>query len=171
MVDGLEQPSVQHALLDQFHGATLQTEAGGRLEFRPTHVFGAIPRERTEPVALITAEQSNTSIRYGTALILKLFRRVQFGPNPDVEVGWFLTEHSDFRGTPAVAGSLEYARADGQTASLALLQEFVANRGDAWSTTLARLREVLPGRDHGESLASVARLGETTAELHLALAG
>jgi maltose alpha-D-glucosyltransferase/alpha-amylase len=87
-----------------------------------------------------------------------------------VEVGWFLTEHSQFRGTPAVAGSLEYVRGDDTRASLALLQEFVANRGDAWSTTQSRLADVLRGVDPAESIASVARLGQTTADLHLALA-
>ena len=44
-------------------------------------------RESAEPIALLRGEQSNTSIRFGDALILKLFRRLQFGPNPDVEVG------------------------------------------------------------------------------------
>ena len=115
-------------------------------------------------------EQSNTSIRFGDALILKIFRRFQFGPNPDVEVGWFLTEHSDFRGTPAVAGRLEYQRPDGQTADVALLQRFEPNRGDAWTTTLQRLRPILEGADMAESVAALARLGRTTADLHLALA-
>jgi len=115
-------------------------------------------------------EQSNTSIRYGDALILKLFRRLQFGPNPDVEVGRFLTEQSQFRGTPAVVGSLDYLSPDGQQASLALLQRFEPNRGDAWTTTLRRLRAVLDGESLAESVDAMARLGQTTAELHLALA-
>jgi predicted trehalose synthase len=144
-------------------GETVETDGGARLEFRPTHLFESVAAERTEPVALMRAEQSNTSLRYGDVLMLKLFRRLQFGSNPDVEVGWFLTEHSHFRGTPAVVGSLEYACGDGRRASVALLQEFVANRGDAWSTTLARLSEVLNGADPAPSLAAIARLGETTA--------
>ena len=90
-------------------------------------------------------EQSNTSVRFGEALILKLFRRLQFGPNPDVEVGYFLTEHSHFRGTPAVVGSIDYVSPAGATASLALLQRFERNRGDAWTTTLRRLGAVFDG--------------------------
>lgn len=171
LVEHIEEPPTARALLHAFRGSTITTESGGALEFRPTHVFGAIARRRTEPIALMTAEQSNTSIRFGDALILKLFRRLQFGPNPDVEVGWLLTEHSAFRGTPRVAGSAEYVSADGRTASLALLQEFVANVGDAWSTTVARLRDVVQGGDPSDSLASIARLGATTADMHLALAG
>jgi len=172
LADRLDDPAVPRAVLRQFSGAQVATEAGGALIFRPTHLFDDIPLEEAEPIGVMRGEQSNTSIRYGDALILKLFRRLQFGPNPDVEVGWFLTEHSRFRGTPAVVGSLDYLSPHGQQASLALLQRFEPNRGDAWTTTLRRLRDVL---DHGEptvdSVDAMARLAQTTAELHLALAG
>src|SRR5439155_2710269 len=148
----LDRPLTARSLLDSFRGTRVDTESGGALEFRPTHVFGSIPRERTEPISLMTAEQSNTSLRYGDALILKIFRRLQFGPNPDVEVGWFLTEQSHFGGTPAVVGSLAYLSPDGEQASLALLQRFEPNRGDAWTTTRRRLGEVLDGKEMGESV-------------------
>jgi maltose alpha-D-glucosyltransferase/alpha-amylase len=171
LADRLEGPAVPRALLRQFNGASVPTEAGGALTFRPTHLFETVPLETTEPIGLMRGEQSNTSIRFGDALILKLFRRVQFGPHPDVEVGWFLTEHSHFRGTPAVVGSLDYVSPDGQVASLALLQRFEPNRGDAWTTTLRRLGAVLDGEDMAGSVAVVIRLGRTTAELHLALSG
>jgi trehalose synthase-fused probable maltokinase len=115
-------------------------------------------------------EQSNTSIRFGNQLILKLFRRLQFGPNPEVEVGRFLTDCTEFRNAPPVVGSASYIDPDGREASLALLQRFEPNRGDAWTTTLQRLRDVLDGADPSESVQAMQRLGETTAELHLALA-
>jgi maltose alpha-D-glucosyltransferase/alpha-amylase len=171
LADGLEDASVPRALLRQFSGAHVPTEAGGALIFRPTHLFETVPLDTTEPIGLMRGEQSNTSIRYGDALILKLFRRVQFGPHPDVEVGWFLTEHSRFGGTPAVVGSLDYASPHGGVASLALLQRFEPNRGDAWDTTLRRLRAVLDGEPMADSVAALGRLGRTTAELHLALSG
>src|SRR5712691_4237636 len=170
LADRLDDPAVPRAVLRQFSGAQIATQARGALIFRPTVLFAEIPLETTEPIGLMRGEQSNTSIRYGDALILKLFRRVQFGPNPDVEVGLFLTEHSRFRGTPAVVGSLDYLNADGQQASLALLQRFEPNRGDAWTTTLRRLRVVLDGGSMAESVAAMARLAQATAELHLALA-
>jgi maltose alpha-D-glucosyltransferase/alpha-amylase len=157
-------------MLANFGGATVRTDAGGQLAFRATHVFHDIPPERTEPPKVLAGEQSNTSIRYGDALILKLFRRLQFGPNPDVEIGWFLTEHTPFRGTPPVAGSLSYIGPDGAEASLALLQRFERNRGDAWTTTLVRVRSVLNGGALTESIDAARRLGSTTGELHLALA-
>src|SRR4029077_19018604 len=111
----------------------------GTVSFTPTSVLDAIDRAATEPIAMLRGEQSNTSVRFGDALMLKLFRRLQFGPIPDVEVGYFLTEHSTFRGTPAVVGSIDYLSPTGTTASLALLQRFERNRGDAWTTTLRRL--------------------------------
>jgi maltose alpha-D-glucosyltransferase / alpha-amylase len=170
LADRLDDENVARAILGRFQGDTLPTEKGGRLVFRPTHVLNAIRPERLEPVTPLRGEQSNTSIRFGDALILKLFRRLQFGPNPDVEIGWFLTEHTSFAGTPPVAGSLSYIGPNGDEASLALLQQFEPNRGDAWTTTLARLCPVLDGASSVESLQAVRRLGATTAELHVALA-
>ncbi|HYY89548.1 MAG TPA: hypothetical protein VFA49_12185 [Chloroflexota bacterium] len=169
LTERFDEPVVARALLARFSGASLRTEAGGSLEFRPTHLFASMRPERAEPVVLIRGEQSNTSVRFGDELILKLFRRLQFGPNPDVEIGRFLTEHSDFRGTPAVMGSLAYIDPGGHDASLALLQCFERNRGDAWTTTLQRVRTVLEGDDPSDSVRSMARLGQTTADLHVAL--
>jgi trehalose synthase-fused probable maltokinase len=173
--DRIDEPDIAFAVLERFrfniNGSSVKTEAGGALVFRPTRVFQTITADRLAPVVPMRGEQSNTSIRFGDALILKLFRRLQYGPNPDVEVGLFLTEHSHFRGTPPVAGSLTYVSPEGREASLALLQGFESNRGDAWTTTLARVRDVLRGGGLSESVTAMARLGQTTAELHLALAG
>ncbi|MBV9578760.1 MAG: sugar phosphotransferase [Chloroflexi bacterium] len=171
LTERFEEPEVGHALLRHFvDGATLPTERGGALMFRPTHILPTRVADGLEPVELLRGEQSNTSLRFGDTLILKLFRRLQFGPNPDVEIGWFLTEHTGFAGTPPVAGSLTYTSPEGQDAALALLQQFVPNRGDAWTTTLARVRSVVDGAPGAESLRAIARLGTTTGELHVALA-
>jgi maltose alpha-D-glucosyltransferase/alpha-amylase len=170
LVDRFDQPDVARAIIGHFRGDRLRTDSGGELVFRPTRIFHAVQAEGLEPIVPMRGEQSNTSVRYGDALILKLFRRVRFGPNPDVEIGGFLTERR-FGGTPPVAGSLVYVSPDGQQAALGLLQRFERNRGDAWTTTLARLRAVLEGADAAESLESVRRLAATTAQLHLALAG
>src|SRR5207253_2070527 len=166
----LDDPGVALTLLERFGGSSIPSDRGGALEFRPTHLFETVARERLEPIAIMRGEQSNTSIRFGNALILKLFRRLQFGPNPDVEIGWFLTERTAFRATPPVVGSLTYVTAGGEEASLAMLQQFEPNRGDAWTTTLRRVRDVFLNGDMTESVEAARRLGATTAELHLALA-
>ncbi|MFZ1974361.1 MAG: putative maltokinase [Candidatus Acidiferrales bacterium] len=86
-------------------------------------------------------EQSNSSIIYGNRLVLKVFRHVEPGMNPDLEIGRFLSERVHFAHVPAVAGWLEYAANDGQEATLGILQEFVPNQGDAWRFTLNSLSE------------------------------
>ncbi len=86
-------------------------------------------------------EQSNSSIIYGDRLVLKVFRHVEPGVNPDLEIGRFLSESVHFPHVPAVAGWLEYSATDGQPATLGTLQEFVPNQGDAWRFTLNSLAE------------------------------
>jgi maltose alpha-D-glucosyltransferase / alpha-amylase len=170
LAERFEEPGVARALLEHFDGAVLPTEADGQLVFESTHVLRTVKRERTEPIVPLRGEQSNSSLRFGDSLILKLFRRVQFGPQPEVEIGRFLTEHTQFHGTPAVAGSASYTAPDGKIAALALLQCFEPNRGDAWRTTLARLEKVLGGASLDDSIRAVTRLAHTTADLHIALA-
>ena len=135
-------------------GRTSPHRGGGPLEFRPTHVLARVTvAQRVEPISLMRGEQSNTSVRFGGALILKLFRRLQYGPNPDVEIGWFLTEHTAVPGTPAVAGSLEYVRRTASRRRWRCCRSSSRNRGDAWSTTLARFRRA-GRRGYRESIAA-----------------
>jgi maltose alpha-D-glucosyltransferase/alpha-amylase len=87
-----------------------------------------------------SAEQSNTSILFGDRFILKLFRRLEPGLNPDAEIGQYLTEKTNFDQIPPFAGSIEIdGSIDGKIASLALLQGLVANEGDGWKWTLEEL--------------------------------
>jgi maltose alpha-D-glucosyltransferase/alpha-amylase len=84
------------------------------------------------------AEQSNSSIVYGDRFILKIFRKIEPGPNPDIEVSDFLTAH-DFQHIPALAGYLQYTPTQGEPAHVAVLQAYVPNQGDAWSYTMDAL--------------------------------
>jgi maltose alpha-D-glucosyltransferase / alpha-amylase len=148
----------------------------------------------------VQAEQSNTSIIYGDHLILKFFRRLEEGINPDLEVGTFLTEKAHFAHIPQLAGSLEYRIHGGGQMVQGILQAFVPNRGDAWTYTLDALSEFYeavsrqpaglaplglgspcsaqPQRDLPEFarksvepyLEAAGLLGQRTAEMHLALA-
>ncbi|MBI4495423.1 MAG: putative maltokinase, partial [Deltaproteobacteria bacterium] len=153
-----------------------------------------------EPV-LLKGEQSNTSIVYGNRLILKLFRRLDLGPNPDLEIGRFLTRKG-FPHVPPVAGALEYLPEKGESITLGVLHGFVPNQGDAWTYTLDILKNSfeqalaqrekleqmeLPDDSHlplahpelpplaqewiGPYLESARLLGQRTAELQLALSG
>jgi trehalose synthase-fused probable maltokinase len=139
----------------------------------------------------LSGEQSNTSVIYGERAILKFFRRIEDGENPDLELGKFLTERARFPYVPRIAGWIEYQPQDGKAATQAILQEFVPNQGDAWRYALKILSafyeqaaDATPGRGQPSSqgcqefadepmarlLADIALLGRRTAELHLALA-
>ncbi len=162
-------------------------------QLSPESVAGLAPK----PVG---AEQSNTSIIYGNRLILKFFRRIQEGINPDLEIGQFLTEKTSLKSVPPLAGTLEYQARNGKPMAQGMLQKFVANQGDAWGFTLKSLasyydevRKITatgvaapagvstPGNqiegvpDVAKSavetyLAAAELLGQRTAEMHLALA-
>jgi maltose alpha-D-glucosyltransferase/alpha-amylase len=96
------------------------------------------------PARTGSAEQSNTSILYGQKLILKLFRRIQPGENPDTEIGRFLTETAHFPRIAPFLGDIRRSRegnsapAEDQT-TLAMLQGLVENEGDGWQFTLDEL--------------------------------
>src|SRR5579864_4002061 len=99
------------------------------------------PAESSLAVRRGSAEQSNTSIFYDDRLIMKLFRRQQSGPNPDCEIGRYVTEKVHFDGIPPFAGLIEYVPADGEPSTLAMLQGLVANQGDGWTLTLEELSQ------------------------------
>ena len=120
-------------------GSTAPTLAG--------HQSSAYAAARgTDPLPARTgsAEQSNTSILYGQKLILKLFRRLQPGENPDTEIGRFLTEVAHFPRIAPFLGEIRGSRQGNRTppeqqTTLAMLQGFVENEGDGWQFTLDEL--------------------------------
>jgi maltokinase len=111
----------------------------------------------------LSVEQSNTSVVLGERLILKLYRLLEPGDNPDLEVSAFLTD-AGFADTPELAGSLTY-EADDARASAAMLQAFVPGARDGWA---AMLRALAAAPDGGSGMAE--GIGDLTARLHRALA-
>ena len=145
--------------------------SAGRWVFTPTDAGatllpggGAALRSCTE--RRLGVEQSNTSVALGEALILKAYRLVEPGLNPEVEMNAFLTEVG-FREAPGLAGSASYLLG-GELHSAAMLQELVRSSGDAWGWVLDRLAALPDGRD--EALRAVAEIGRLTAAMHAALA-
>ncbi len=117
-----------------------------------------------------SAEQSNTSVLFGSRLIMKLFRRQQAGPNPDTEIGRYLTEHTGFRATAPFGGSIEYTPAAAEeTSTLAMLQGLVPNEGDGWDWTLEELQRyfeqvsvvTMPAEHQPDGRVSLTQLSET----------
>jgi len=85
---------------------------------------------------VLKAEQNNSSILYGKELIFKLYRRLDEGMNPELEICRFLTEKISFQHVPPFAGAIEYRRHGYEPVILGMLQAFVPNEGDAWTYTL-----------------------------------
>ena len=143
----------------------------GRFGFRSTPSWAFPSDPDRVPAARYTGEQSNTSVMLGAGLVLKSLRRPQPGLNPDLEVTRFLTTRTAFREVPRLAGWVEYD-GPGGTLSLAVLQEFVDNRGDGWKHVLAALRERGDAIERAADplLDDVQRLGAITGGLHAALA-
>jgi maltose alpha-D-glucosyltransferase / alpha-amylase len=115
----------------------------GSMRGAPGAEFGTLrgPAETSLAVKRGSAEQSNTSIVYDDRLILKLFRRQQTGPNPDCEIGRYLTERVHFDGIPPFAGVIDYVPVNGEPQTLAMLQGFVPNQGDGWTLALEELSQ------------------------------
>src|SRR6202043_4224735 len=113
----------------------------------------AIPRSQ-----VLSAEQSNSSMLFADKFFLKLYRKLEDGVNPDVEVTRFLTERGQFENVPAFGGAIEYRRAKSQPTVVCLLQDAITSEADAWTMTLDHV-----GRFYGRVLARKAELqNETT---------
>jgi maltose alpha-D-glucosyltransferase/alpha-amylase len=81
----------------------------------------------------LAAEQSNTSIMYDNKFVLKFYRHIEEGANPEYEILKNLTEKTTFRNMPAYVGTVQYSQQEALPGTVALVQEFVENVGDAWT--------------------------------------
>jgi maltose alpha-D-glucosyltransferase/alpha-amylase len=116
---------------------------GGELRAKPSRLFpkAGDPHGIVMGSRILQSEQSNTSIVYfdesmGDQAVFKLFRCIEAGTNPDLEIGRFLTEKASYKNTPPVWGSVEYRSREGEVMTIGILQGFVPNEGDAWRFTL-----------------------------------
>ena len=148
---------------------------------------------------LLRFDHTNASIALGDQMIVKLFRRLENGESPDLEIGRFLSERISFTHSPPLMGWIDYRTAHNGPHTMAVLHGFVANQGDAWeysrgelgryferaATRSAILQEPTPSlskligveapddeatRMIGAYLEAARLMGRRTAELHLALA-
>jgi len=200
LYDALGPPNFAEAILGAIARRRRAAGGMGTLVGSTTRAFARLrgPETIRLEAQLSVAEQSNNSVIFGERLMLKVFRRLEEGVNPELEVGRFLTEKTTFSHIAPLAGSLEYRRAKGEPISIAILQAYVPNQGDAWQYTLNTLahfftapelvgaqppampRSLLEAsklepseiatKAIGGYLDSARLLGRRTAELHAALA-
>lgn len=183
LIDSALDPRLASALLSGMQsGKSVDSEAG-ELLFEAGDGLASIG-ELEEPRAL-GAEQSNVSIAFGNKVILKLYRRLRAGDQPDVEVARFLTNTGHFANTPEFLGQIRHRPKQGENTTLAAAFAFVPNGGDAWAVITEALAQDL--QEHGSQSADGSDsstheavfedklligglLGQRTAELHKALA-
>ncbi|HEY4855801.1 MAG TPA: maltose alpha-D-glucosyltransferase [Xanthobacteraceae bacterium] len=152
-----------------------------RLEFVPSPGFAAAAPSASENVRAIDTEQSNTTVVVDNQYVLKLFRRVEAGINPEIEVGRFLTETVQFSHTPALLGAIELDES-GARSAVAVVHQFIENQGDSWTVTNAYLdrfveeQRLLTVETAGQSdeqaayLHRTQQIGQRVAELQRVLA-
>jgi maltose alpha-D-glucosyltransferase/alpha-amylase len=127
----------------------------------------------TAEIRVGSVEQSNTSVILGDQAILKLFRKLEQGAHPDVELTRFLTIDAEFPHTPSLLGVVRFED-DRQVTVAGMLQEYLPKSADAWAFALDRARpyfQAPPKRDvPNPFLADAERLGVVTRAMHEALA-
>jgi maltokinase len=159
--DALADPATGRELLHRMRSGSQETVEEGTLRFRWAASAGA-ELGGTVDVRPVGVEQSNSSIVFGETLILKAFRRVEPGVNPELELLRFLTER-EFPNIAALAGWYEF---EGRfiDATLGILQEYLAGARDGWELALEEV-----ATDPNTFLDRLRALGEVTGELHTAL--
>ena len=175
---GGEEGIVYEAMRNRAFAEALLQAVGRRRRFKgldgelvavPGPEFRRLRGEEENLAVAAHGADGDSKIVYGDRLRLEVFRRVEAGPNPDVEVGTFLTETAAFPHAPPVAGRLEYRPSQGESATLAVLKGFVLNEGNAWQLSMdgasRALEQVLTDRRHlgGEAPLPNLPLGEVSA--------
>ncbi len=180
LIDGAFDESCTGAILDAMKSGFETSGEFGVVRATGSEALSALTIEgKSRPIG---AEQSNVSVVFSDQVILKLYRRLRAGEQPDVEVSRFLTQRVGFANTPALLGTLEHVDPAGEPTTLAAAFAFVPNQGDAWGVVTAALEKHLEdysllAKGSEEQLPEFAfpldlgaLLGQRTAELHAALA-
>ncbi|MGE0352699.1 MAG: maltose alpha-D-glucosyltransferase [Gemmatimonadales bacterium] len=142
LCDGLIDAIAGQPLLDMISRKRTIKGQSGELVASQTRVFRRVQADHGPPGApyVLGAEQSNSSVVFGTHYILKVIRRLTEGINPELELGRFFTEKTGFTNVAPLAGAVEYRRPRHEPVTVGILLGFVPNEGDAWRYTLDEVK-------------------------------
>jgi maltose alpha-D-glucosyltransferase/alpha-amylase len=157
---------------------------GGGVRFRADSSDALASLEDLGDAHPLGVDQSNTSVTLGDKALLKIYRRLRPGRQPEIELARFLTDKTDFRNTPTFLGEAVLERDGSEPSTVAACFVYVLNQGDGWKVTVDALTRELQDRSiagpvdpnlgasegypYPLDLAEI--LGQRTGELHNALA-
>jgi maltose alpha-D-glucosyltransferase / alpha-amylase len=185
LVDAWSQDAFPLALMDAVRREATIAFDGGAIRFRQLAMFARTPLPERLVIRRSGAEQSNSSVFFEEYGVLKLYRRLEAGIHPEIEMSRFLVERGGFANTPPPLAMIELEVTDGVSPATALgvLFGFVRNQGDGWTQALDYLSRhlddalVSAGMHESEMpdpdvffLMLARQLGIRTAEMHRALA-
>jgi maltose alpha-D-glucosyltransferase/alpha-amylase len=135
LYDAAYGPHFPRHLIDLFNRRKDIPGTAGTLRSYPERASRQTPSSNELVATVSGAEQSNTSLIYGSEYICKMFRKLDNGPNPELEISRVLSEQADFSNAPKLLSVLEYQYGKQDPAALATLHRFVPHQGDAWALT------------------------------------
>ncbi|MDX6598547.1 MAG: maltokinase [Gaiellales bacterium] len=161
--DALADPELVGAIVDLVRDAGAVRSDVSTLHFRPVDGPDAVPVPGTGALRAVGAGHSNSSVVIGEELVLKAYRLLTAGDNPEVELLRFLREHG-FANTPELLGSYEHS---GRLidSTLGIVTRFVPGESDGWAFALSSL-----AGDPSHFLGTLERLGEVIGSMHVLLA-
>jgi maltose alpha-D-glucosyltransferase / alpha-amylase len=181
LLDVASDPIFMALLLRNLRQALTIEENGLSLDFRPTSKFSSKSVKQPERVTTVDGGPLSSIAFVDGSYVVKLYRKLEAGINPEIEVGRFLTEVAGFTNTPAMLGSVELGEGDIRSA-IAVVHAHTGNQGDAWTVTAAYLDRFLEERrllatsqrpresdEQTHYLRHISQIGRRTAEMHLAL--
>jgi maltose alpha-D-glucosyltransferase/alpha-amylase len=182
VLDVATEPIFLGLLLRNLKESLTVEENGLRLEFRPTGKFLDRTVREPERIRPVETDWANNSSLVDNDYVVKVYRRMEAGLNPAIEIGRFMTDAVCFANAPVLLGSVEFVE-DGKRYAIATVHALVENQGDGWTVSSAYLdryiddHRLLAARENGgESeqqspyLRYMSQAGWRAAELHLALA-
>ncbi|HWZ07552.1 MAG TPA: maltose alpha-D-glucosyltransferase [Bradyrhizobium sp.] len=181
LLDVANDPIFHGLLLRNLRQALTIEENGASLEFRPTSKFSSKPVRQPERVTPVDNGPLSSIAVINGSYVVKLYRKLEAGANPEIEVGRFLTEVAGFANTPAMLGSVELVEGERRSA-IAVVHALIGNQGDAWTVTAAYLDRFVEeqrllaasqrpteSEERAPYLRHMLQIGKRTAEMHDAL--
>ncbi|MBY0612741.1 MAG: maltose alpha-D-glucosyltransferase [Beijerinckiaceae bacterium] len=182
LTDAFALEAFVRSLLDGIRSKVSIETDDGVIRFKPTEFASALPDLAAAAIQWLSAEQSNSSLIIGDAVMMKLIRRIVPGTHPEAEMTRHLTE-AGYANAARMLGEVVRIDSDGVPHTLAILQANIKNQGDAWTFTLDTLKREIEEAELIDTASSGAErnpfdgldafsalIGKRLAELHLVLA-